>query len=222
MPKTITQTLAYAYAHPTRLFGLSWSGWCESFVYRAGGFTRSFGSALLAGNASGWLNPDWASAPVGALHYWSGVYIKGVESGHVAFSLGGGDLLMASNQAIPLTPKHKALGSIHFSNYRLGGYRGWSLRHGPETLAIPAAAAATSRPTLITALLTPEEEPEMKPVILTNSKNAGIIINWAEGTWRGLYGSETKAHLANGYKITKAATDAEFDAIKAQLRPWIK
>ena len=79
-------------------------------------------------------------------------------------------------------------------------------------------------PTDASGDITPTEtgDDEMKPVILTNSKGIGIIINWAEGTWRGLYGSETKAHKANGNKVTKALSDKDFEDIKAQLRPWTR
>lgn len=87
-------------------------------------------------------------------------------------------------------------------------------------LGTASTAASENSPVIITAPPTPEEEDDMKPVILTNSKGIGIIINWAEGTWRGLYGSETAAHKANGYKVTQAASDADYEAIKTQLRPW--
>jgi len=66
----------------------------------------------------------------------------------------------------------------------------------------------------------PEIEDEMKPIILTDSNNIGIIINWAEGTWRGIYGSETAAHIANGANVQAAASDADYEDIKRQLRPW--
>ncbi|NYJ20803.1 hypothetical protein [Glaciibacter psychrotolerans] len=138
MTNTIDQALDYARAHPTR-DGKSWAGWCESLIWRAGGFTRSFASAQLAGDASGWLNPDWTTAPRGALHYWSGVG----GDGHVAFDLGGGTLLMASSRVSSLGT---ALGLIHFLDYKLPEYRGWSLRHGTETLARSATAGAGTTP----------------------------------------------------------------------------
>lgn len=129
MPRSIDGALEYAYTHPQRDGG-SWAGWCESFVFRAGGFTQSFGSAMLAGNASGPLNPDWSKAPRGAIHYWAGV----AGDGHVAFELGGGSLLMASNATWTIGT---ALGTVPFQSYAKLGipYRGWSFRHGNETLA---------------------------------------------------------------------------------------
>jgi len=132
MTNTIDGALAYAQAHPKR-DGKSWAGWCESLIWRAGGFTDSFSSAMLAGDASGWLNPDWAKAPRGAIHYWAGVG----GDGHVAFELGGGTLLMASSKVSSLGT---ALGLIHFIDYKLPEYRGWSMRHGTEALAVAKTA----------------------------------------------------------------------------------
>lgn len=133
MANTMEQVIAYARAHPTR-DGKSWSGWCESFVWRAGGFNGSFNNALAAGSASGPLNSNWASAPRGAIHYWAGVG----GDGHVAFSLGGGMLLMASSRT---SNYGVALGTLHFSNYGLPLYRGWTMRHGVETLE-PSSSTA--------------------------------------------------------------------------------
>lgn len=156
MTNTIEQVISYARAHPKRDGG-SWAGWCESFVWRAGGFAGSFDTALLAGSASGPLNPDWASAPAGALHYWAGVN----GDGHVAFSLGGGMLLMASSRT---SNYGTALGTLHFANYGLPLYRGWSMRHGVQTLAKSAAAPAATATT---------------PIIAVRKKNTMRLV-WAE------------------------------------------
>ncbi|POH63965.1 hypothetical protein C3B59_10500 [Cryobacterium zongtaii] len=134
MTNTIDQVIQYAKDHPKR-DGKSWAGWCESFVWRAGGFAGSFSSALLAGNASGPLNPNWGQAPRGALHYWAGVG----GDGHVAFELGGGTLLMASSRT---SSYGTALGAIHFTDYGLPLYRGWTMRHGTETLARTSLAGS--------------------------------------------------------------------------------
>lgn len=136
MTNTIDMAHNYAKTHPTR-DGRSWAGWCESFVWRAGGFDRSFHNAMAAGDASGWLNPDAGSAPRGAIHYWAGVG----GDGHVAFELGGGLLLMASEGVT--TSYGTAIGTISFRDYARKGipYRGWSMRHGTQTLASSSATA---------------------------------------------------------------------------------
>jgi len=132
MVNTIAQAIDYAHAHPKR-DGLTWHNWCESFVYRAGGFTASFGSAQLAGDASGYLNPDWAAAPAGAIHYWSGA-----GDGHVGFSLGGGLCLMASNGVTTFWGTDMGTATIPEYNARKTAmhYRGWSMRHGTQTLTV--------------------------------------------------------------------------------------
>lgn len=155
MTNTIEQVIAYARAHPLR-DGKSWNGWCESFIWRAGGFDRSFPTALAAGDASGPLRKDWAAAPSGAIHYWAGVG----GDGHVAFSLGGGMLLMASGRTSNFGT---ALGTLHFSNYGLPLYRGWTMRHGTQTLRSSVAAAAVSTTTPIVApIITPKKGKTMQ------------------------------------------------------------
>jgi len=139
---TVEQFIAYARAHPKNATGKgkSWHLWCEAFMYRAGGFTRSFGTATLAGDASGWLNPNAAAAPRGAFHYW------GTGQGHVGLELGGGQILMASDGVT--TSWGIALGVATLAEYSRNKpgptYRGWSLRHGTQVLAQSAAAAASN------------------------------------------------------------------------------
>jgi hypothetical protein len=131
VPNTIYQAIAYARTHPRRRDGNSWVNWCEAFVFWTGGFTASFPSALLAGDASGPLNPAWADAPRGSIHYWAGA----AGDGHVAFELGGGLLLMAWHS---VTDRWGVgTGTVSFHEFAKRGlpYRGWSVRHGTETLA---------------------------------------------------------------------------------------
>jgi murein DD-endopeptidase MepM/ murein hydrolase activator NlpD len=71
----------------------------------------------------------------------------------------------------------------------------------------------STKPVIITPK---EDEEEMKPVLLSNSKNLGMLINWAEGTWRGVTGAESAGHIANGYKYTRI-TDAQMIETKAHL-----
>lgn len=73
------------------------------------------------------------------------------------------------------------------------------------------------------AIPTPQvtEEDEMKAIIIKKpSTGEGILLDWLSGTWRGVYGSETAAHEANGAVITTAKSDKDFDDIKKQYRPW--
>lgn len=133
MARTIDGVIEWAKSNPLYTYKegalkgqkKSWAGLCEAFVNNAGGFNESFGSAILAGNASGYLNPDWTKAPRGAIHMWAGVG----GDGHTCFELGGGYLLMVSSRL------GTAPGIIHFTDYGLPLYRGWTMRHGTETLA---------------------------------------------------------------------------------------
>jgi hypothetical protein len=192
---TPDEARAYAAAHPTRSAGVSWAGWCESFVFRAGGFTRFYPTALASGNASGNLNPNWASAPAGAIHYWAGVYVRGVESGHVAIDLGAGLLLMASSRVGNLGA---GLGTIHFLDYGLPNYRGWSMRHGVEMLAGTSSTAAANT----TEIIIEKELDSMKimsvpngTIALVGEFDARVYRTTAGGSGFSI-GSNTKGHGA--------------------------
>lgn len=145
MTRTIEGVLEWAKKNPLYTYKdgagrkKSWAGLCEAFVNNAGDFSQSFDSALLAGDASGWLNPNWKTAPIGAIHYWAGVG----GDGHVAFELGGGTLLMASSRVSNIGT---ALGTIHFTDYGLPLYRGWAMKHGDETLATTTTAGNGGKP----------------------------------------------------------------------------
>lgn len=192
MTNTIEQALAYARAHPKRDGG-SWAGWCESFVWRAGGFDRSFPTALAAGSASGTLNTRWQDAPSGAIHYWAGVG----GDGHVAFGLGNGMLLMASSR---VSNMGTALGTIHFSNYNLPLYRGWTMRHGTQTLAGSSSAATISATPLPPVTITTPKDTDMKMIKVPNGTIAligeytGAVYTSAEGGQGFSIGSNTKAY----------------------------
>lgn len=129
VPNTLQGVIDYARSHPLRDGG-TWQNWCASFVYRAGGFSQAFLSAMVAGDNAGPLSLNWGAAPPGAIHYWSGVG----GDGHCAFELGSSRLLMASGSVTDRWGT--AMGTITFQDYaRLGiPYRGWSMRWGAETL----------------------------------------------------------------------------------------
>lgn len=147
MPNTIEGVYAFALANPTHDGG-TWHNWCESFVHRAGGFSQSFSTATLAGDASGYLNPDWRSAPRGALHYY------GNGPGHIGFE-GGGDSMLCASDGVThlLTRQHLALGTVSHEDYARAKpsmrYRGWSLRHGVETLAPSTISAGVGTTTTV-------------------------------------------------------------------------
>lgn len=109
--------------------GASWSGWCESFVYRFGGFASSRDSATLAYRASGAVvSTDHAKAPAGAIHWWSD---KGNANGagHVAVSLGHDLAAMASARVTSAWGKDS--GTITMSAYNAATssfltYLGWT------------------------------------------------------------------------------------------------
>jgi len=171
MPRTIDGVEAFARdpANKTR-DGKSWSGWCESFVWRSGGFTGSFGSALLAGNASGTLDPNWQSAQRGELHYWSGVG----GNGHVAWELGGGLLLMASASVTDFWGVD--MGTVPFRTYALKGipYRGHTFRHGSESLSRLTLSSLASVP--LAAIIPPQEDNDMPIPFLLNGKHQFSIM----------------------------------------------
>lgn len=226
MPRSIDEVVAWARANPLYTYKDgsgrrgSWSGLCEAFVNNAGDFDQSYSSALLAGNASGPLNPNWRSAPRGAIHYWAGVG----GDGHVAFELGGGLLLMASSR---VSNFGTAVGTIHFSDYGLPLYRGWTLRHGTQTLrnVAPAPAGAVTG-----AVAAPKPLPRKKSnmYLAWTTDGTGWLVT--EDGWLGLGSPQVYSlfyRLINSNQATSpfhngARPDtflrAEVDIMNAQLR----
>ena len=141
--------LSYAHNTPTHDGG-SWNGWCEAFVHDAGGFTNGFGTANLDLLASSHVyTPSQVkigTAPQGWLYHWAYV-AEGVNYGHVAFSDGAGNALMASG--FVTNAIHSDLGYIKAADYEVHSgnhYVGCSPDHGGQYLvgvphSIPAPAS---------------------------------------------------------------------------------
>ncbi|HEU5223425.1 MAG TPA: hypothetical protein VFU07_07065 [Candidatus Lumbricidophila sp.] len=212
MPRTVEGAVAWAKQHPTKDVGPvhanSWAGLCAGLVFWAGGFARSFDTALDAGDASGPLNSDWRAAPAGALHYWAGVG----GNGHVAIDTGNDHtLLMASSQ---VSNFGNAVGTIRFADYRLPQYRGWSTRWGSETLAPSAPAPAATR-------TTPLPLRKKKPMFgFMRNKTTGeiAIIDGEHGTYRRLSFGEWASYAAADAKYADV-DPAEYTKTLATLRP---
>jgi hypothetical protein len=113
----------FAASQPTRDGG-SWAGWCASMEFRFNAASVAYSNATLAGNATNIVSSDPSAAPIGVLHYWGG------GDGHVATEVGGRGkkLFMASSQVTE--DLGVDIGFISFSQYKLGGYRGWGYTYG--------------------------------------------------------------------------------------------
>lgn len=148
MPRTPQGAFAWA-ANEAKTGNVlnDWAGWCEKFINNAGAFNQAYASALLAGDASGPLRGDYENAGVGAIVYWAGVG----GFGHVAFVFEQGAdplLLMASSSARGPAWGHN-IGLIRLSAYqRAFGHplRGWTYRHGTETLNRSGTAGGDQTP----------------------------------------------------------------------------
>lgn len=198
MTNTIEQVIAYAKAHPTNNGG-SWHNWCEAFVYRAGGFTRSFATATLAGKASGYLNPNALKAPRGAIHYW------GNGPGHIGFELGGGLVLMASDGVTKRWGT--ALGTASVADYNRNKpgmkYLGWTMRHGTQVLTktpvahVAAPAVTASKPIIPALNLQKDDDEDMAIYITTSADAVKFLLNQTTGRKRSIEGPEWHALRAS-------------------------
>jgi len=222
MAHTVDQALAWAAAHPTKTVGEpddSWAGWCAALVGWASGTGVFFATALDAGDyveARYGLNPDWRAAPRGARHYWAGVWIDGVECGHVADDLGNDHtLLMASSRVSNLGT---AIGTIRFADYGLPNYRGWSPYWGDTTFADYGTrpAGLDARP-----ITDPEqqEEDDMKPFLIWK-RNPNGTRQWAlvSGDLARLvpvWKQATANSLAERYGAAVEVVPAEWDGFTA-------
>ena len=89
---TYAEAIEYGKAHHTR-DGDSWSGFCASLMWRAGGLPESSAceSAKIAYERSKVVSKDINAAPAGAFHFWD----IGAD-GHVAMAMPNGWAMMAS------------------------------------------------------------------------------------------------------------------------------
>lgn len=149
MTNSIAGAIAWARAHPTKSVGEtsnSWAGWCAALVYWAGGFSRSFTTAMAAGDwqiARGRLNGNWQAAPAGAIHYWAGVG----GDGHCAIQIDSSHTLLMASAAVT-NSFGNAIGTVSFQQYATKGipYRGWSMYWGDEALSGAGTAGGGSTP----------------------------------------------------------------------------
>lgn len=147
MPRSPAGAFAWARAEAASGRVLNdWAGWCEKFINNSGAFNQGFASAQIAGTASGPLRGDYAAAPVGAIVYWSGV--GGL--GHVAYiyQQGVDPVLLMASSAVDDNWGHN-IGTIRLSRYQAKfGHplRGWTTRHGTETLNFGDTAGGGTTP----------------------------------------------------------------------------
>ena len=124
-----------------------WNMWCQAFVARCtktlgGTFKRDYGTARAARLASGWLNPDLSSAPVGAIGWW-----LWPNDDHVAVYMGGNVWMMGSRH---VTTQFGGValnaGLVSHADFQRSAglqFLGWSATNGGNTVSvtIPAPAA---------------------------------------------------------------------------------
>lgn len=120
-----------------------WNMWCQAFVHRAAAFAagvdrlRVYPTARAARLASGKLNPDHTTAPVGAIGYWAwdpdddvavhiggGIWMRG--SRHVTTQFGG----VARNAGTSTFAEFQARARLRFL--------GWSLTNGGNVVPVEA------------------------------------------------------------------------------------
>lgn len=122
--------------------GASWNQRCalgiSIFIRNNFGWSSEGGTwgpgAWDVGRNSGWLNPDWRSAPVGAFHFWNnGTY------GHAGIDLNGGGTAVGmfgtAKIAVQFAPY---IGVQTVLGYNTANYKGWSKQYGGKTFPVPA------------------------------------------------------------------------------------
>lgn len=98
--------------------------------------------AIDVARASGSLNKDWASAPIGAWHYWSiGTY------GHVGQDATGGGREVAMIGTAKLAEKIINYGGFQsVTGYGTATYMGWATNYGGGVANIPAEPVVVVEP----------------------------------------------------------------------------
>lgn len=148
MTRTIDQVIAWARNPSVDAAGehASWAGRCEEFINNSGDFDQAFSSALIAGSNSGPLRTDYVNAGVGAIIYFGGANGDGHDAWVIEQS--GDPLLLMASSSVDIN-WGRDIGTIRLSRYlaRTGlPLRGWTFRHGTQTLALSAPAGTTPTP----------------------------------------------------------------------------
>lgn len=147
-PRNDAEMLAWFLSGPARTINNGdWNGGCEAAVVNAGQLIP-YSSAMLAGNASGPLDPSPASAQGAEFSFWAGVGGLGHVVNHdprdPRFILGASATMAALGQQLG----HNLARCLISDYQRVTGlpYRGHSPRHGTQTLAhtIPAGGGGVT------------------------------------------------------------------------------
>lgn len=152
MTRLYDRARAYAAAHPTRppsRTSGTWDQLCGVLMYQFGTtlpWAKAPGTtgptAAAVGNASGWLNPNAAAAPIGAFHFWA----IG-SAGHVGMDLSGGgaDVLMATKALRESWGSAIGVQSVAgYTKAKGATYRGWATNYGGGIPSIPAEPAPSA------------------------------------------------------------------------------
>ncbi len=125
-----------------------WNMWCQAFVSRTaktfGAFNRDYPTARAARLASGPLNPDPNSAPLGAIGYW-----LWNPDDHVAIHVGGGVWMMGSRHvSVQFGGVARNAGLVSFADFQARAglqFLGWAPSNGGSTIPIEAPALASNQ-----------------------------------------------------------------------------
>lgn len=132
--RTLATYISWAHAHPAKHQGGPWAtssnSWCEQLVNNAGDFGSDFfASAALAGNASGPLNTNMASAEPGEFVYWTN---------HVGIVTSPGWMFCASQTFVGNGTGYGYMKIADYSRlHTTQHFRGHTYRHGNHVLKVP-------------------------------------------------------------------------------------
>jgi hypothetical protein len=182
MPRSIEEVIAWTRdpRNANRHQGGNWHDRCEQYTNNAADFDQSFDNAWLAAQASGPLNASLAGIKNGAVGYWRGVWIKGEECGHTALWYEGVWWMASDACGEARTGLGQRIGNgtgwithSEYSRLRPAAiWKGWSMRHGEETLAGASSAVAGSTPLDIIA---PKEKKRMSVLIRNYDGSIGLV-----------------------------------------------
>lgn len=149
--------------HPASRSSGNWIGLCGIHMVQFGGFlggatthdiqtqpdvgitpwwltsiSKQHDTAKIAGDNSGWLNPDWKSAPIGAFHFFD---VPGVPEGHVGIdTIGGGTHFFNASSYLGDKWTSGGLGVSSVTDYcknKNATYRGWATNYAGGTIRLP-------------------------------------------------------------------------------------
>lgn len=208
--------------------GRNWLGLCQALMYQLcakfGTAKTVHSSATVAMKASGKLNKDYKTAPVGAFHYWSwvGSGSQGKKDyGHVAFDLAGGGkrVLTANSWASPKWGTNVGISSVPNVAKHLptAKYLGWSMKNGNNSC--PVQVLEPNERVVVPNGVNVRFTPDSGSFLVKTLKSGTVVKVIASAFGETVKGNNVWFQVGEGWCWSGGFTDASVAGIPEYVAP---